>query len=47
MASPLRVGVVGAGWVTAYHLAGWQRLAGAARVVGIADPDRARAEARA
>ncbi len=45
--APLRVGVVGAGWVTQFHLAGWQRLAGRAEVVAIADPDLDRARARA
>lgn len=44
---PLRVGLVGAGWVTQFHLAGWQRLAGRAKVVAIADPGLDRARARA
>lgn len=43
----LRVGMIGAGWVTQHHLAGWQRLGGRARVVAIADPVEARAQARA
>jgi predicted dehydrogenase len=45
--SPLRVGLVGAGWVTQHHLPGWQRLAGRAKVVAIADPSEARATERA
>jgi predicted dehydrogenase len=43
----LRVGLVGAGFVTQHHLAGWARLAGQAQVVAIADPDPAAAKARA
>ena len=42
-----RVGLVGAGWVTAYHLPAWQRLAGRIDLVGIADPSAAAARARA
>ncbi|TMH12899.1 MAG: Gfo/Idh/MocA family oxidoreductase [Betaproteobacteria bacterium] len=45
--SPLRVGLVGAGWVTQHHLPGWQRLAGRAQVVAIADPSEPRARERA
>jgi len=44
---PLRVGLVGAGWVTQHHLAGWSRIADRARVVAIADPSRERAGQRA
>ncbi|MEO6363628.1 MAG: Gfo/Idh/MocA family oxidoreductase [Caldimonas sp.] len=44
---PLRVGLVGAGWVTQHHLAGWARLGGQAEVVAIADPNAAAAAARA
>jgi D-apiose dehydrogenase len=44
---PLRVGLVGAGWVTQHHLAAWGRLAGRAEVVAIADPDVGRARERA
>lgn len=44
---PLRVGLVGAGWVTQHHLAGWARLAGEAQVVAIADPDPVAAKSRA
>lgn len=46
-AKPLRVGLVGAGWVTQHHLAGWRQLEGRAAVVAIADPSRERAESRA
>ncbi len=42
-----RIGLIGAGWVTQHHLAGWQSLAGRARVVAIADPARDKAQARA
>jgi predicted dehydrogenase len=38
MSGPLRVGLIGAGWVTQYHLQAWQKLAGEAEVVAIADP---------
>ena len=48
MSAPLlRIGLVGAGWVTQHHLAGWQREAARARVVAIADPSAANAQARA
>src|SRR4051812_15605479 len=43
----LRVGLVGAGWVTQHHLAAWAGLKGRARVVAIADPNPAAAAARA
>jgi len=43
----LRVGLIGAGWVTQHHLAGWQREVGRARVVAVADPSAAHAQARA
>jgi predicted dehydrogenase len=36
--SALRVGLIGAGWVTQYHLQAWQKLTGKAEVVAIADP---------
>ncbi|TGD96332.1 Gfo/Idh/MocA family protein [Methylobacterium nonmethylotrophicum] len=45
--SPLRIGLIGAGWVTQHHLAGWARLAGRATVAAIADPSAERREARA
>jgi predicted dehydrogenase len=38
MSGPLRVGLIGAGWVTQYHLQAWQKLAGKASIVAIADP---------
>lgn len=44
---PLRVGLIGAGWVTQHHLAGWQHHAARARVVAITDPNAAQAQARA
>ena len=44
---PLRIGLVGAGWVTQFHLAGWRRIAGRAQVVAIADPDLPQARSRA
>ncbi len=47
MKAPLRIGLIGAGWVTQHHLAGWQREAARARVVAIADPSAANARARA
>ncbi|HEX2114294.1 MAG TPA: Gfo/Idh/MocA family oxidoreductase [Alphaproteobacteria bacterium] len=43
---PMRVGLIGAGMISHYHLIAWSRL-GSARVVAICDPDRTRAEARA
>jgi predicted dehydrogenase len=42
----LRIAVAGAGMVSHHHLVAWSRCADAT-VVGIADPDRARADARA
>ncbi len=42
----MRVGVVGAGWVTQYHLPGWLRLSGV-DVVAICDPDDSARAARA
>lgn len=42
----LRVALIGAGMVSAHHLAAWAGVEGA-EVVAIADPDRARAAARA
>ncbi|MEZ5862340.1 MAG: Gfo/Idh/MocA family oxidoreductase, partial [Geminicoccaceae bacterium] len=43
-ARPLRIGLVGAGYVAPFHLRGWAGL-DSAQVAAIADPDRARAEA--
>lgn len=42
----MRVGIVGAGWVTQYHLPAWHRLPGV-DVVALADPDAAALTARA
>lgn len=42
----LRVGLIGAGWVTQYHLRGWSALADHAQVVAIADPSEAARTAR-
>jgi predicted dehydrogenase len=42
----LRVGLIGAGWVTTHHLRAWARI-GTARVVAICDPDVGKARARA
>ncbi|WP_332750139.1 Gfo/Idh/MocA family protein [Hydrogenophaga sp.] len=46
-AQPLRIGLIGAGWVTQHHLAGWRQHASRARVVSITDPHTAQAQARA
>jgi predicted dehydrogenase len=43
----LRVGLIGAGWVTQHHLQAWQRQHPRARVVAIADPSLDRARERA
>lgn len=45
--SVLRVGLIGAGWVAQHHLRAWQKLAGRAEIVAIADPSAARREERA
>ncbi|MVS98936.1 Gfo/Idh/MocA family protein [Devosia marina] len=42
----MRVGMVGAGWVTQYHLPAWKRVNGA-DVVAICDPDKRALHARA
>jgi D-apiose dehydrogenase len=47
MNAPLRVGMVGAGWVTQHHLAGWAQLGARAKVVAIADPNWEAAQSRA
>lgn len=44
---PLRIGLIGAGWVTQHHLSAWHRHATRARVVAIADPNTPLAQARA
>lgn len=38
MVSTLKVGLIGAGWVTQHHLRGWKALGDEASVVAIADP---------
>jgi predicted dehydrogenase len=43
----VRIGLIGAGWVTQHHLKAWARLEPRARVVAIADPARERAQERA
>ena len=43
----LRIGLIGAGWVTQHHLLAWQRQAGRAKVVAITDPAITRARERA
>lgn len=47
MAERLRIGMIGAGWVTQYHLPGWAAEASRAEVVAICDPDPGAAQARA
>jgi predicted dehydrogenase len=47
MAAPLRVGLIGAGWVTQHHLRGWQMSGDEAKVVAIADPSPKAAAHRA
>jgi len=44
---PLRIGLVGAGMVSAFHLPAWQALGPQVQLVAIADPDLAQARARA
>ena len=46
MSTPLRIGLIGAGMVSAHHLRAWAGIA-EADIVAIADPDIARAQARA
>lgn len=46
MSAPLRVGMIGAGMISSYHLTAWQRCPGA-EVVAIADPSAAAAQSRA
>ena len=45
--APLRIGMIGAGFVSQHHLAAWQRLAGRAGGVAIADPSVENARRRA
>src|SRR3954471_7306915 len=47
MTDRLRVGLIGAGWVSRHHLAAWRALAGEAAVVAIADPSSENAATRA
>ncbi len=47
MSAVRRIGLIGAGWVTQHHLAGWAALRGRAEVVAIADPSAERRMARA
>ncbi|GLQ53073.1 Gfo/Idh/MocA family protein [Devosia nitrariae] len=47
MPEPLRIAMVGAGWVTQYHLPAWQAMADRAEVVAICDPDIEAARRRA
>ena len=42
-----RVGMIGAGWVSAYHLPAWKKLSERAEVVAIADPSESAARLRA
>ncbi|MFM2051139.1 MAG: hypothetical protein RL682_1630 [Pseudomonadota bacterium] len=44
---PLRIGLVGAGMVSAFHLPAWQRVSDLAQVVAICDLDIGRATAQA
>ena len=43
----LRVGMIGAGWVSRHHLRAWQRQAPSAEVVALADPNPAAVRERA
>lgn len=43
----LRIGLIGAGWVTQHHLHGWKALGDEAAVVAIADPSVENAKRRA
>lgn len=45
VAEPLRIGLVGAGMVSAYHLPAWRALGPRVRLCGLAEPDAARAAA--
>jgi predicted dehydrogenase len=42
-----RVGMIGAGWVSAYHLPAWQKRSAQAEIVAIADPSTQSAQTRA
>lgn len=41
-----RIGIIGAGWVSAYHLPAWSRQSERAEVVALADPSPSAVEAR-
>ena len=43
----MRIGLIGAGWVTQHHLDAYRQLANRARVVAIADPSAAARNMRA
>jgi len=45
--APRRIGMIGAGWVTQYHLPAWAAQSARATVVAIADPSAAAGSARA
>lgn len=47
MRSRIRVGLVGAGMVSAFHLPAWRALSDRVELVAVADPDTARAQALA
>lgn len=47
MASPLRVGLIGAGMVSRHHLIAWQKQKPGAQIVAIADPSAKNAGVRA
>lgn len=42
-----RIGIIGAGWVSAYHLPAWRKLSERAEIVAIADPSQNTLIARA
>lgn len=46
MTGKLRVGIIGAGWVTQYHLRAWSALNDRVEIVAIADPSPEAREAR-
>ncbi|CAN7674533.1 Gfo/Idh/MocA family protein [Bosea sp. LjRoot237] len=46
MTNRLRVGLIGAGWVTQYHLRAWAALRDKAEIVAIADPSSSARSAR-
>ncbi|CAN1545524.1 MviM Predicted dehydrogenases and related proteins [Burkholderiaceae bacterium] len=44
---PLRIGLIGAGWVTQHHLKSWAQISPDAKVIAIADPNLEQAKIRA